>query len=49
MAEVVFPTAIDQHETYLDVYYGMADACIGAARIDLHAGGASLGDAGGTR
>ena len=49
VAEVVFPTAIDQHETYLDVYYGMADACIGAARIDLHAGGASLGDGGGTR
>ena len=35
MADVVFPTAIDQHDDYLDVYYGMADACIGAARIEL--------------
>src|SRR5205807_3233262 len=28
VADVVFPTAVDQHDTYLDVYYGMADACI---------------------
>ncbi len=37
VADVVFPTAVDQHEDYLDVYYGMADACIGAARISLAA------------
>jgi predicted GH43/DUF377 family glycosyl hydrolase len=35
VADVVFPTALDQHDGYLDVYYGMADACIGAARIAL--------------
>ncbi|MGH2388603.1 MAG: glycoside hydrolase family 130 protein, partial [Chloroflexota bacterium] len=32
---VVFPTAVDRHETYLDVYYGMADGYIGAARMDI--------------
>jgi predicted GH43/DUF377 family glycosyl hydrolase len=37
VADVVFPTAIDQQETYLDVFYGMADDCIGVARIDLPA------------
>ena len=37
VADVVFPTAIDQHDEYLDIYYGMADACIGAARIELGA------------
>jgi len=31
---VVFPTAVDQHERYVDVYYGMADACIGVARME---------------
>jgi beta-1,2-mannobiose phosphorylase / 1,2-beta-oligomannan phosphorylase len=35
VADVVFPTAVDQHETYADIYYGMADACIGVARVDL--------------
>jgi predicted GH43/DUF377 family glycosyl hydrolase len=35
VADVVFPTAVDQHDGYLDVYYGMADACIGAARMDI--------------
>ena len=35
VADVVFPTALDQRDGYLDVYYGMADACIGAARITL--------------
>ncbi len=33
VGNVVFPTAVDQHDTYLDVYYGMADDCIGAARM----------------
>jgi predicted GH43/DUF377 family glycosyl hydrolase len=32
---VVFPTAVDQHEVYLDVYYGMADGYIGAARMTV--------------
>ena len=36
VSDVVFPTAVDQHATYVDVYYGMADACIGVARMDLH-------------
>jgi predicted GH43/DUF377 family glycosyl hydrolase len=36
VSDVVFPTAVDKHERYLDVYYGMADACIGVARMDLH-------------
>jgi predicted GH43/DUF377 family glycosyl hydrolase len=35
VSNVVFPTAVDQHESYLDVYYGMADRCIGAARLPL--------------
>jgi len=35
VADVVFPTAVDQHDAYLDVYYGMADACIGVARMDM--------------
>jgi predicted GH43/DUF377 family glycosyl hydrolase len=37
VADVVFPTAADQHATYIDTYYGMADACIGVARIYLPA------------
>lgn len=37
VADVVFPTAIDQRESHLDVFYGMADQCIGAVRIDLSA------------
>ncbi|HWE61203.1 MAG TPA: glycosidase [Chloroflexota bacterium] len=36
VSDVVFPTAIDQHDTHIDVYYGMADACIGVARMDLN-------------
>ncbi len=39
--DVVFPTALDRRDNCLDVYYGMADTCIGAARIDLNG---SLGD-----
>ncbi|MGH2387030.1 MAG: glycoside hydrolase family 130 protein [Chloroflexota bacterium] len=35
VANVVFPTAVDQHDTYLDVYYGMADDYIGAARMTI--------------
>jgi predicted GH43/DUF377 family glycosyl hydrolase len=35
VADVVFPTAVDQRDGYLDVYYGMADACIGAARMAI--------------
>jgi len=35
VSDVVFPTAIEQHERYLDVYYGMADSSIGVARMDL--------------
>lgn len=35
VSDVVFPTAVDQHEGYLDVYYGMADASIGVARMDI--------------
>lgn len=35
VSDVVFPTAVDQHDTHLDVYYGMADYCIGVARMDL--------------
>lgn len=34
---VVFPTAVDLHDRYMDVYYGMADACIGAARMSIRA------------
>lgn len=34
VSNVVFPTAVDQHERYVDVYYGMADACIGVARME---------------
>lgn len=37
VGNVVFPTAVDQHETYLDVYYGMADDYIGAARMPIAA------------
>ncbi len=29
---VVFPTAVDKRDGYLDVYYGMADGYIGAAQ-----------------
>jgi predicted GH43/DUF377 family glycosyl hydrolase len=32
---VVFPTAVDQRPGYLDIYYGMADACIGVARMQI--------------
>ncbi len=32
---VVFPTAVDRHESYVDVYYGMADGYIGAARMTI--------------
>jgi predicted GH43/DUF377 family glycosyl hydrolase len=42
VADVVFPTAVDQHESYLDVYYGMADACIGAARMAIPKESASM-------
>jgi predicted GH43/DUF377 family glycosyl hydrolase len=35
VGNVVFPTAVDQHESYLDVYYGIADDCIGAARMTI--------------
>jgi predicted GH43/DUF377 family glycosyl hydrolase len=40
VANVVFPTGIDRrHDLGLpnrfDVYYGMADDCIGVARLDL--------------
>jgi predicted GH43/DUF377 family glycosyl hydrolase len=38
VADVVFPTALDRRDTYIDVFYGMADACIGVARIDLSPG-----------
>lgn len=34
VSDVVFPTAVDPHDSYVDVYYGMADACIGVARLD---------------
>jgi beta-1,2-mannobiose phosphorylase / 1,2-beta-oligomannan phosphorylase len=37
VGNVVFPTAVDQHDAYLDVYYGMADAAIGAARMTISA------------
>jgi predicted GH43/DUF377 family glycosyl hydrolase len=33
VSDVVFPTAIDQNEAGVDVYYGMADASIGVARM----------------
>jgi len=33
---VVFPTALDDRgDGRIDVYYGMADACIGVARLDV--------------
>ena len=40
VANVVFPTGIDRREDIglpnrFDVYYGMADDCIGVARLDL--------------
>ncbi len=35
VGNVVFPTAVDQHDAYLDVYYGMADTSIGAARMAI--------------
>jgi predicted GH43/DUF377 family glycosyl hydrolase len=35
VSDVVFPTAVDLHDAHLDVYYGMADACIGVARTDI--------------
>lgn len=42
VAEVVFPTGVDQRSdlgdpTRIDVYYGMADSRIGAARLNTHA------------
>lgn len=37
VSDVVFPTAVEQHERFLDVYYGMADSSIGVARMDLPA------------
>lgn len=41
-ARVVFPTGLDRRADLgepdrIDVYYGMADSRIGAARLDLHA------------
>ena len=36
MPNVVFPTEIDMREGGLiDIYYGMADAAIGVARLDI--------------
>ena len=40
VANVVFPTGIDRRDDIglpnrFDVYYGMADDCIGVARLDL--------------
>jgi predicted GH43/DUF377 family glycosyl hydrolase len=35
VADVVFPTAVDQRDEHVDVYYGMADACVGVARMKL--------------
>jgi predicted GH43/DUF377 family glycosyl hydrolase len=40
VSNVVFPTAIDRRDDLgfpgrFDVYYGMADNCIGVARLDL--------------
>jgi predicted GH43/DUF377 family glycosyl hydrolase len=40
VADVVFPTGIDRRTDLgspnrFDVYYGMADDCIGVARLDL--------------
>jgi predicted GH43/DUF377 family glycosyl hydrolase len=35
VGNVVFPTAVEQHDTYLDVYYGMADDAIGVARMTI--------------
>ena len=32
---VVFPTGIDVRTDHADVYYGMADSCIGVARMVL--------------
>jgi predicted GH43/DUF377 family glycosyl hydrolase len=33
---VVFPTGIDAHAGgRVDIYYGMADAAIGVARLDI--------------
>ena len=38
MPNVVFPTGIDLRENgRVDIYYGMADAAIGVARLDLPA------------
>ena len=37
VSDVVFPTAIDAHSGGIDVYYGMADASIGVARLSLGA------------
>ncbi len=34
MGDVVFPTAIEEVEGQLFVFYGMADAKIGVARLD---------------
>jgi predicted GH43/DUF377 family glycosyl hydrolase len=46
VAEVVFPTGVDRrsdlgHPSRIDVYYGMADSRIGAARLDVPAPTAS--------
>ncbi|GAC1432675.1 MAG: glycosidase [Chloroflexota bacterium] len=35
VADVVFPTAVDERDGRLDVYYGMADQAIGVASMDL--------------
>ncbi len=35
VSDVVFPTAIDQHADGMDIYYGMADASIGVARLQF--------------
>jgi predicted GH43/DUF377 family glycosyl hydrolase len=42
MANIVFPTGIDRRDDLgapdrFDVYYGMADNCIGVARLDMPA------------
>jgi predicted GH43/DUF377 family glycosyl hydrolase len=32
---VVFPTAVEERRNGLYVYYGMADRCIGVARMEI--------------
>jgi predicted GH43/DUF377 family glycosyl hydrolase len=41
VADVAFPVLIDRHDTYLDVHFGMAGECIGAARADLPTAGST--------